>query len=273
MAWIEQRRRADGGVTARVFWRPSGCRYAPRDWETFSAGSDAQNLARADGFKRMVEAAGQRWPDGWVKGEGFVRPPDVADPMTPPPRLRRDWRGVCPSDRRPVAGAAEAVPRSTAGGGAHAGARLIGVRGSGHRNRVSWPDGAPGRYLRERRPAVPHQRARGAAPCHTSRPCWMPTQRILATLIDRSWLTVSMPASPAAKPVRRVGRLPQRGHGCRADEVHPDQPGLRRHLHHDRHGAVPAHRLRRQHHHSPPGGLPCRLRKLRHRMRSPRRHA
>jgi hypothetical protein len=26
-----------------------------------------------------VEAAGQRWPDGWVKGEGFVRPPDVAD--------------------------------------------------------------------------------------------------------------------------------------------------------------------------------------------------
>jgi integrase len=54
-------------------------------WETFGAGSDAQNLARADGFKRMVEAAGQRWPDGWVKGEGFVRPPDIADPMTPPP--------------------------------------------------------------------------------------------------------------------------------------------------------------------------------------------
>jgi integrase len=85
MAWIEQRRRADGGLTARVFWRPGGCRDAPREWETFGAGSDAQNLARADGFKRMVEAAGQRWPDGWVKGEGFVRPPDVADPMTPPP--------------------------------------------------------------------------------------------------------------------------------------------------------------------------------------------
>ena len=60
-------------------------RDATRVWETFGAGSDAQNLARADGFKRMVEAAGQRWPDGWVKGEGFVRPPDVADPMTPPP--------------------------------------------------------------------------------------------------------------------------------------------------------------------------------------------
>ena len=80
MAWIEQRRRADGGLTARVFWRPGGARGATRVWETFGAGSYAQNLARADGFKRMVEAAGQRWPDGWVKGEGFVRPPDVADP-------------------------------------------------------------------------------------------------------------------------------------------------------------------------------------------------
>ena len=55
--------------------------------ETFSVGSAAQNLARADGFKRMVEAGGQRWPDGWVKGEGFVRPPDVADPLTRPPRF------------------------------------------------------------------------------------------------------------------------------------------------------------------------------------------
>ena len=80
MAWIEQHRRADGNLTARVIWRPGGTRDATRLWETFGAGSDAQNLARADGFKRMVEAAGQRWPDGWVKGEGFVRPPDVADP-------------------------------------------------------------------------------------------------------------------------------------------------------------------------------------------------
>jgi hypothetical protein len=56
VAWIEQRRRADGGLTARVFWRPGGCRDTPREWETFGAGSDAQNLARADGFKRMVSA-------------------------------------------------------------------------------------------------------------------------------------------------------------------------------------------------------------------------
>jgi hypothetical protein len=40
--------------------------------EAFGAGSDDQNLARAEGFKRMVEAAGQEWPDGRVKGEGFA---------------------------------------------------------------------------------------------------------------------------------------------------------------------------------------------------------
>ena len=73
MAWIEERRRTDGGVSARVMWRLGGRRGAPREKETFSAGSDAQNRARADGFKQMVDAAGQHWPDGWVKGEGFVR--------------------------------------------------------------------------------------------------------------------------------------------------------------------------------------------------------
>ncbi len=41
-AWIEQRRRADRGLTARVFWRPGGCRDTPREWETFGAGSDAK---------------------------------------------------------------------------------------------------------------------------------------------------------------------------------------------------------------------------------------
>ena len=50
--------------------------------ETFSAGSNEQNLARAEGFKKMVEAAGNHWPDGWVKGEGFVRSRD--DRYVPP---------------------------------------------------------------------------------------------------------------------------------------------------------------------------------------------
>lgn len=82
MAWIEQRKRADRGLSARVLWRLGGGRGAARQEETFSAGSNEQNLARAEGFKKMVEAAGNHWPDGWVKGEGFVRSRD--DRYVPP---------------------------------------------------------------------------------------------------------------------------------------------------------------------------------------------
>ena len=71
MAWIEKRTHSDGGAYQS---------------ETFGAGSSAQNLARADGFKKMVEAGGQRWPDGWIRGEGFVRPAGT-NPLTPPPRF------------------------------------------------------------------------------------------------------------------------------------------------------------------------------------------
>lgn len=62
MAWIEKRKRGDGGVSARVVWRLGGSRDGAYQAETFSVGTDAQNLARADGFRKMVEAAGQHWP-------------------------------------------------------------------------------------------------------------------------------------------------------------------------------------------------------------------
>ena len=94
MAWIAPHRRAGGGLTAQVIWRPGGGRDTPRVWETFSTGSNAQNLARADGFKRMVDAAGQRWPDGWVKGEGFVRPADVTDRWPRRPASTRSARST-----------------------------------------------------------------------------------------------------------------------------------------------------------------------------------
>lgn len=91
MAWILKRKRTDGGVSARVEWRLGGGRGGQRQTETFSAGSDAQNLARAEGFKTMVEAAGHYWPDGWVKGEGFVRAreekpaaPEPVEQVAPP---------------------------------------------------------------------------------------------------------------------------------------------------------------------------------------------
>jgi hypothetical protein len=85
MAWVQQKKRSDGGTSAAVRWRLGGARSGPMQTETFSAGSDDQNLARAEGFRRMVEAGGHEWPDGWVKGMGFVRPRQDADPMQPPP--------------------------------------------------------------------------------------------------------------------------------------------------------------------------------------------
>lgn len=87
MVWIEKHKRSDEVVSAYVVWRLGGGRDGERQFETFSAGTTEQNLARAEGFKKMVVAAGSYWPDGWVKGEGFVRPhggdPTVEAPAFP----------------------------------------------------------------------------------------------------------------------------------------------------------------------------------------------
>jgi hypothetical protein len=52
MAWIEKRKRGDGGVSARVVWRLGVARGGAYQAETFSAGTDAQNLARAMASRR-----------------------------------------------------------------------------------------------------------------------------------------------------------------------------------------------------------------------------
>ena len=55
MAWIQERERADGGVSARVEWRLGGGRKGPRQEETFSAGSEARGRARCgDGERGRV---------------------------------------------------------------------------------------------------------------------------------------------------------------------------------------------------------------------------
>lgn len=74
MVWIEKHKRSDKVVSAYVVWRLGGGRDGEKQFEAFSAGTSEQNLARAEGFQKMVVAAGSRWPDGWIKGEGFVRP-------------------------------------------------------------------------------------------------------------------------------------------------------------------------------------------------------
>ena len=78
-ATIRERTRTDGGVSCYVRWRAGGARDGTNELETFSAGTTRENRANAKAFKLQVDAAGQRWPDGWVKGVGYaqltVRPP------------------------------------------------------------------------------------------------------------------------------------------------------------------------------------------------------
>lgn len=87
MVWIEKHKRSDKVVSAYLVWRLGGGRDGEKQFETFSAGTTEQNLARVEGFKKMVVSAGSSWPDGWVKGEGFVRPrggdPTVEAPAFP----------------------------------------------------------------------------------------------------------------------------------------------------------------------------------------------
>jgi hypothetical protein len=78
MAWITDKQRTDGGTSYTVHWRTGGTRTGRQQAETFSAGTDAQNAAHAEGLLQMVTAAGQQWPAGWVKGRGFVHQPTVS---------------------------------------------------------------------------------------------------------------------------------------------------------------------------------------------------
>lgn len=78
MAWQVKRTRKDGIRSIRVAWHDKNLK-KPQS-ETFLA---SQKRA-ADAFLRDVEAAGNRWPEGWVPGEGYP-PPSL--PMSTWPRL------------------------------------------------------------------------------------------------------------------------------------------------------------------------------------------
>lgn len=68
------RERADGGVTIQIKWRMDG------RWQSESFTSPRS----AAEFRAAVEDAGDRWPEGWVKGHGWaptsVQPRPVPDP-------------------------------------------------------------------------------------------------------------------------------------------------------------------------------------------------
>jgi integrase len=67
--WV-RRSRTDGGESIQIKWKVDG-RYQS---ETFT---DARLAAE---FRTAVELAGHRWPEGWVRGEGWTGRDRVAEP-------------------------------------------------------------------------------------------------------------------------------------------------------------------------------------------------
>lgn len=67
MAQIVKRAR-NNGMRYQVKWRLGGGREAPWQSETFT------ERRAATKFKADVEAFGHDWPEGWVKGVGYLRP-------------------------------------------------------------------------------------------------------------------------------------------------------------------------------------------------------
>ena len=84
MAAIRPRRRRDGGTSYTVTWRLGGARDGAQQTETFHEKTKART------FRQDVEDAGHQWPDGWVKGYGYVRV--VEEPDAPAePRLLTEF--------------------------------------------------------------------------------------------------------------------------------------------------------------------------------------
>jgi integrase len=76
MASVVTRRAKSGECTYKVQWLLGGRRGAPWQSETF------RDRKMALKFQAMVDANGQRWPEGWVKGLGF-RVEEDANPDHP----------------------------------------------------------------------------------------------------------------------------------------------------------------------------------------------
>ncbi|MDQ0943326.1 site-specific integrase [Streptomyces sp. V1I1] len=70
MATIRKRERKDGSCIYQVRWLQGG---RGGSWESEPFGDEAS----AEQFKKLVDAHGQQWPHGWVKGQGFVEEPAV----------------------------------------------------------------------------------------------------------------------------------------------------------------------------------------------------
>ncbi|RLL66955.1 site-specific integrase [Streptomyces sp. Z26] len=79
MAYITERPQRNGSVTYQVRWIEGGGRVGEKADEKFADRTDAET------FKTLVNAHGQRWPPGWIRGQGFVEAPEHPDdvPLLP----------------------------------------------------------------------------------------------------------------------------------------------------------------------------------------------
>lgn len=101
MATIRKRERKDGTAIFQVRWLQGG---RGGTWESEPFADETG----ADQFKKLVDAHGQAWPPGWVKGKGFVEPEEIdgdvplldyaneyVDHLTGlEPRTRHDYRAM-----------------------------------------------------------------------------------------------------------------------------------------------------------------------------------
>ncbi|MFF3366059.1 hypothetical protein [Streptomyces misionensis] len=71
MAGVVPRTNKAGEITSyQVKWRDPG----GDGWQTERFDGDEEGLAAAEVFKSAVDEAGQNWPAGWVKGQGYIDP-------------------------------------------------------------------------------------------------------------------------------------------------------------------------------------------------------
>lgn len=67
MAYIARRKNKEGVITSfQVKWRAGGSRSGPDQSERFD------DEPSAEVFRKAVDANGQMWPPGWVKGKGYI---------------------------------------------------------------------------------------------------------------------------------------------------------------------------------------------------------
>ena len=108
MASIVERPRKTGPSTFQVKWRQDG------SWQSENFG-DEEGKTQAEQFRALVEAHGNRWPYGWVRGHGFVEPDTVPGDEDLVPFAHRYASTLTGVDDRTIKDYAREIDRHFAG--------------------------------------------------------------------------------------------------------------------------------------------------------------